>query len=135
MGRKRPPISFPELEGRGRKAILRTTEEVQAEEEILASQEAGKPGNQNASNVDDQRETGRSSLGKATYRLSQEALDEIDDAKRILRRQYQLKVSLEEIAEEAIRAVYQDLLENQHASILVSQLSEKKARRDTTRMT
>jgi hypothetical protein len=39
MAKKRPPISFPELEGRGRGAILRSAEEIQAEEEQLQSNE------------------------------------------------------------------------------------------------
>ena len=36
MARKRPGFSFPELERRGRNAILRTSTEVQAEEALLA---------------------------------------------------------------------------------------------------
>jgi hypothetical protein len=39
MAKKRPEFSFPELEHRGRNAILRSTAEVQAEEALLA--EAG----------------------------------------------------------------------------------------------
>jgi hypothetical protein len=35
MARKRPTFSFPELEGRGRQAILRTPEEIRAEQELL----------------------------------------------------------------------------------------------------
>jgi hypothetical protein len=33
--RKRPTFSFPELEGRGRQAILRTPEEIRAEQELM----------------------------------------------------------------------------------------------------
>ena len=36
MAKKRPEFSFPELEHRGRNAILRSTAEVQAEEALLA---------------------------------------------------------------------------------------------------
>lgn len=44
MAKKRQSFSFPELEGRGRGAILRTAEEVQAEQELLQSQQADAPG-------------------------------------------------------------------------------------------
>jgi hypothetical protein len=39
MARKRPPLSFPELEHRGQRAILRSSDEVQAEEEQLAAEQ------------------------------------------------------------------------------------------------
>jgi hypothetical protein len=39
MARKRPPLSFPELEHRGRGAILRSAQEVQAEQELLQARE------------------------------------------------------------------------------------------------
>jgi hypothetical protein len=39
MARKRPEFSFPELEHRGRNAILRSPEEVQAEEALLDESE------------------------------------------------------------------------------------------------
>jgi hypothetical protein len=41
MAKKRPEFSFPELEHRGRNAILRSTAEVQAEEALLAQADAG----------------------------------------------------------------------------------------------
>ena len=117
MASKRKPISFPELEPKGKNAILRSANEVQAEEEMLAHQHASMP--------DDQHAGGRAHYQKVTYRLSAEAIEAIDDAKRVLRRQYKLKASLEEIADKAILAAYADLLANQHASFLVSQLSSK----------
>ena len=40
MAKKRPPFSFPELEQRGRNAILRSAEEVRAEEALLSDAEA-----------------------------------------------------------------------------------------------
>lgn len=39
MAKKRPDFSFPELEHRGRNAILRSSEEVQAEEALLGESE------------------------------------------------------------------------------------------------
>ncbi len=128
MANKRRPVSFPELDAapKGKGAILRSAEEVEAEQQILESQQSGILDIQNASmpeswnsNLPDVPQVGnRAGYPKATYRLSPEALEAIDDAKRVLRRRYQAKVTLEEIAEEAILAAYRDLLENQNASLL-----------------
>ena len=146
---KRPSLSFPELEGRGRRAILRTSEEVRADEEMLerrdaggpALREASSPEGQNAGNPviqtssmpesqtsgepEPQKAGGRMSYPKATYRLRPETLDAIEEAKRLLRRTYKLRVSLEDIAEEAILAAHRDLLERRQASNLVSRLARK----------
>jgi hypothetical protein len=170
MANKRKPISFPELdqmeprtEPRGRRAILRSVEEVEAEEQMLDIQNAGVPalwqtGNtaiqhsrspenqetsipasQDVGAPNRQEETSsevpeslsannRARYTKVTYRLSPDAIDAIEEAKSILRRKYKLKVSLEEIAEEAIIAVCCDLLENQDASMLVNKISSKQAK-------
>ena len=179
MANKRPPLSFPELEGRGRRAILRTSEEVQAEEELLATQHAGIPAIQHTGEVPDSnaaehltshslgaahvplsspprrtapeprpaapafpipdasmpafQDAGQPSYVKVTYRLSPAAVDAIEEAKRILRRQYHIKANLEEIAEEAILAACRDLLENQHASNLARQLSSKTANKKASK--
>jgi hypothetical protein len=154
MASKRPPMSMPELEARGRHAILRSAEEVQAEEALLQqqpeSQNSGKPESQhprntespNAGNTarrtprkpadqenripDDQQpgaENGQTRV-KVTYRLSPEAFDAIYEAKQLLRRR-RIKASLEEIAEEAIMAAYQDLLDNPGHSMLERKLPRK----------
>src|SRR5690349_19083031 len=60
---------------------------------------------------------------KATYRLCDEALDAIEDAKKILKRQYSLKVNLEEIVETAVLDAYQDLAKNKEKSNLVATYS------------
>jgi hypothetical protein len=133
--RKRPPLSFPELEHRGAGAILRSAEEVQTEEEMLARQQPGMPAENKPSSLardvaaEAPGSTSRTSYPKATYRLRPETLEAIDDAKRILRRQHGIKVSLEDIAEEAILAAYTDLLENQQTSMLAMQLASKQANR------
>ena len=169
MANKRPPLSFPELEGRGRRAILRTSEEVQAEEELLENQQAGNPENQtndrmdgldrnhsvhampgmtpaqvvpapspqsgsSARNPENQPTGHRSQYIKVTYRLSPAAVDAIEDAKRILRRQYNLKALLEEIAEEAIIVAYRDLLENQQSSNLAGQIARKPANKKSRKL-
>jgi hypothetical protein len=135
MANKRQPLTFPELEGRGRRAILRSADEVQAEQETLTSTPEREPEIQNAS-IPDFQNASRTQYVKATYRLHPEAIDAIEDAKRILRRQYNLRVSLEEIAEQAVLAAYRDLLENQQTSNLYLQLARppanKKARKPET---
>ena len=135
MANKRRPVSFPELDAapKGKGAILRSAEEVEAEQQILESQQSGNldtqissmPESWNSDLPDALQVGNRAGYPKATYRLSPEALEAIDDAKRVLRRRYQAKVTLEEIAEEAILAAYRDLLENQDASLLADTFAGK----------
>jgi hypothetical protein len=131
MASKRRPISFPELEPRGKGAILRTPEEIQAEQEAgeqetLENQYSGNQENQHTGIREDQkpgREADRATYTKVTYRLSPEAVDAINEAKHILRRTYRMKVNLEEIAEAAILEAVRDLQEKEHASFLVTKFS------------
>ena len=133
MANKRRPVSFPELDAapKGKGAILRSAEEVEAEQQMLENQRASNLESQNTSIPESRNNDlpegpqlgNRAEYPKATYRLSPEALEAIDDAKRVLRRRYQAKVTLEEIAEEAILAAYRDLLENQDASFLASKFA------------
>ncbi len=62
---------------------------------------------------------------KMTYQLNPDVLDALEDAKRTLKRQYKLKVSLAEIVEEAIRHMSQDLQENKETSKLVIVFTRK----------
>lgn len=73
----------------------------------------------------------RETYTKATYRLCDEAIDAIEHAKRLLRRQYKIKVNLEEIAEEAILKAYKDLISNKEKSALVATFSGKPAKQKT----
>jgi hypothetical protein len=169
MANKRTPLKFPELDelepqAKGRRAILRTVEEVEAEEQLLVNNKAGKPENQKTSipenkyssnpesrkssnpenkyagipdvsdvhdaldlqAVPESQDAGnRNRYPKVTYRLNPDAIDAIEVAKRLLRRQYNMKVSLEEIAEEAILEACNDLLKNQKSSKLVNKFSGK----------
>lgn len=156
MANKRKPLTFAELDDlepkpKGRRAILRSAEEVEAEKQVIdrGSQQTGilvfqktsipenkyssDPetqqdvilGSQDTSIPESQEAGNRNRYPKVTYRLSPDAIDAIDEAKRLLRRRYDTKVSLEEIAEEAILQAYNDLLENQNASNLVNKLSGK----------
>ena len=106
---------------------------------MLENQQTGKPANQHTGDTEIWRagtpETEgkgrRTGYPKATYRLSPEALEAIDETKRMLRRRYKIKASLEEIAEEAILAACHDLLENQQASMLVLKFSGKQEDQQT----
>ena len=70
----------------------------------------------------------RTAYPKATYRISPEAVEALEDAKRTLRRTYKLKATLEEIAETALIAIYADLMDNKDSSILVNQFAGDPAR-------
>jgi hypothetical protein len=83
------------------------------------SQQPREPENQQPS-------THRRSI-KVTYRVSEETVEAIDDIRRLLWRRYHIKVPLEAIAERAILAAYDDLLANQHTSMLVSTLASNPA--------
>lgn len=163
MAQKRKPLTFPELddmEPKGKHAILRTPDEIAAEQALLEHQDAheqpaeaeeptpgpeadgaqqkpsrrrssrgiGKGTAQNRESANVPATTNRASYQKATYRLSPEALEAIEDAKRILRRQHSIKVNLEEIAEEAILAAYRDLEKNKQASNLVNKFAGKRVK-------
>ena len=83
---KRPVFIFPELESRGRRAILRSNEEVNAELSVL--EEA----------VEEPKER-----VKVTYRFRPDAVEAVEDIRRILRRQYGVrKVNREDIAQVAV---------------------------------
>lgn len=62
---------------------------------------------------------------KVTYQLDPDVIDLLDDAKRILKKQYKLKVSLNAIVEEAIRMACEDLEENKETSKLVNLFTRK----------
>ena len=99
---KRPVFIFPELETRGRGAILRTNEEVAAE--IDALQEAEEP----------------KERIKVTYRFPPEAVEAVEDIRRILRRQHGVrKVNREDIAQAAVMEALRDLEERGDSSFIV----------------
>jgi hypothetical protein len=123
MTAKRKRLTFSELdelEPRGKHAILRTAEEILAEQAPpdRSETEPTPPAARTADPVSPLA-VNRARYAKATYRLSPVALDAIEESKRLLRRQYGIKVNLEEIAEEAILAAYRDLIDNAQHSHLV----------------
>jgi len=119
MARQRAPIRFDELDKpQGRGSILRSRAEVLAEEEG-----SGLPVSRNSADAAD-RNLGRGGVDrttfmKATYRISPEAIEAIDEIKRRLRALMGRRVTYEEIAEVALLAALGDLTQNRDSSFLV----------------
>jgi hypothetical protein len=117
MARKRQPLTFSELEARGRGAILRTREEIEAEEAALAqgitqlpdTQISGFPETRTPGNPETGPRVGRAAYQKVTYRISPEAVEAVDQIRRLLRQNHGLRVSREEIAEAALLHALKDL--------------------------
>ena len=102
---KRPAFVFPELESRGRRTILRTNEEVAAELDALETAE------------EDIRER-----VKVTCRFRPEAVEAVEDVRRILRRQFGVrKVNREDIAQIAVIQALKSLENEGARSYLVQE--------------
>jgi hypothetical protein len=84
---------------------------------------SGFPDNQKARIQEIQNVTKREFYTKVTYRICDEAVDALEDAKKHLKRQYKLKVNMEEIVETAIIELYKDLTQQGEKSVLVSKYS------------
>ncbi len=105
---RRPVFIFPELESRGRHVILRSNEEVAAEIDLLEEAEA-----------EDTRER-----VKVTYRFQPDAVEAVEDIRRILRRQYGVrKVNREDIAQAAVLEALRLIEEQGDASFLVREFA------------
>ena len=103
---KRPVFIFPELEARGRHAILRSTEEVSAEIDALAEVEEPKE------------------RVKVTYRFRADAVEAVEDIRRILRREYGVrKVNREDIAQAAVLEALKQLEGQGDACFLVREFA------------
>jgi hypothetical protein len=103
---KRPVFVFPELESKGRRTILRTNEEVAAEIDALRE-------------VEDAKER-----IKVTYRFRSDAVEAVEDIRRILRRNYGVrKVNREDIAQAAVLDALRDLEERGPASFLAREFT------------
>ena len=74
-------------------------------------------------NLEVQNATKREYYTKVTYRICDKAVDALEDAKKHLKRQYKLKVNMEEIVETAIIEIYKDLPQKGEKSVLVSKYS------------
>ncbi len=108
---KRPSFAFPELEGRGRHAILRPAPEVAAELATLERQAQAE-----AAAVKERI--------KVTYRFTPEAVEAVEDIRRILRRRYGVhKVNREEVAQEAVLEAFRQLEESGADSFLAKRFT------------
>ena len=67
----------------------------------------------------------RATYPKVTYQLNPTVTNLLQDAKIALQRQYNIKISLVEIVEEAIQRACTDLQENKETSFLVSLFTRK----------
>ena len=104
---KRPVFIFPELESRGRRTILRSNEEVAAELDALH----------------DAEEETKERI-KVTYRFRPDAVEAVEDIRRILRRQHGVrKVNREDIAQAAVLEALRNLEERGDASFLVDEFA------------
>ena len=113
---KRPIFAFPELDSRGRRAILRTVEEVSAELEVLEQQST------DDTSMDIERV-------KVTYRFRPDAVEAVEDIRRILRRHHGVrKVNREDIAEEAVIEALKQLEEFGANSFLVHRFTNARTR-------
>ena len=93
---KRPAFVFPELESRGRRTILRSTEEVTAELDALETVEE----------EEDVKER-----VKVTYRFRPDAVEAVEDIRRILDVKDGL-LALEDGTRQAIVSLMRDLRDN-----------------------
>ena len=104
---KRPTFTFPELEGRGRRTILRSAQEVSTELEALERQQAEEAASQ-------------MERVKVTYRFEPAAVEAVEDIRRILRREHGVrKLNREDIAQAAVFEALRRLEEEGADSFLV----------------
>ena len=109
---KRPAFAFPELEGRGRRAILRSADEVSAELTALEQESA-------------QDEDSPKDRVKVTYRFRPEAVEAVEDIRRMLRREHGVrKVNREDIAQAAVMEALRDLEQNGRESFLAKRFGQ-----------
>jgi hypothetical protein len=105
---RRPTFVFPELDSRGRRTILRSSEEVSAEVTAL-----------------EQSETEPQERVKVTYRFLPEAVEAVEDIRRILRRQHGIrKVNREDIAQAAVIEALRNLETNGAESFLAKEFGQ-----------
>jgi hypothetical protein len=110
-------------ENSGIPEIKKTRNQENKNSRNLENKLSSNPENQNSGIPENKNYPKREFFTKATYRLCDEALDALEDAKRILKRKYNAKVNLEEIVETAILEVHKDLIQNEEKSQLVSKYS------------
>ena len=102
-----------------------TRNHVSQETSFQENKQARKLGNKEPVKHVNQETSKRVTYPKVTYQLNPSVINLLQDTKIALQRQYQVKVSLAEIVEEAIQQACTDLQANKETSFLVSKLTSK----------
>ena len=114
-------------------SLMRSTKQNPGNQKIRKSetQDIVKPVFQETRNPGNQEHGKRASYPKKTYNLHPDVVDMIDEIKRKLARQYQIKASREEIVEEALKETYKDFDHSQETSKLVIHFTRKSGNQET----
>ena len=102
-----------------------TRKQVSQETSFQENKQARKLENKEPVKQVSQETSKRVTYPKVTYQLNPSVINLLQDTKIALQRQYDLKVSLAEIVEEAIQHACTDFQENKETSFLVSKLTSK----------
>ena len=95
------------------------------ETRLQANKQASKLVNKEAVKHVSQETSKRATYPKVTYQLNPTVTNLLQDTKIALQRQYNVKVSLAEVVEEAIQHACTDLQKNKETSFLVSLFTRK----------
>ncbi len=123
VGQVRPnaPLDQQLFQSKPRRQTQEAPSQASTEASTLASLETSKQGNGDTRSLPSKQ----AQIRKATFGLAVADLDNLDDTKRILSRQYGIRTSKERIVSEGIRLLFEDLQANKETSILVSKLAGK----------
>jgi hypothetical protein len=115
--KKPAPAVQEENKETGKQAIMQTSIQENVETRSQENIQTGKQGNKD--------HKASTNYPKVTYQLDPDVIDMLEDAKRTLKKQHKLKVSLNAIVEEAIRMACEDLEVNKKTSKLVNLFASK----------
>jgi len=123
VGQVRPnaPLDQQLFQSKPRRQTQQALSQASTEASNLDSVETSKKGDKETRILPSKQ----TQIRKATFGLLVEDLDNLDDMKRILNRQYGIRTSKERIVSEGIRLFFEDLQQNKETSILVSKLARK----------
>jgi len=123
VGQVRPNAALDQqlFQSKPRRQTQEPSSQVSTEASILDTSGTRKQGNVDTGSLPSKQPQ----IRKATFGLPVEDLDDLDDMKRILSRQYGIRTSKERIVSEGIRLLFEDLQGNKETSILASKLARK----------
>jgi len=123
VGQVRPNAALDQqlFQSKPRRQTQEAPSQVSTETSNIESLEARRQGSGEASILPSKQ----AQIRKATFGLPVEDLDNLDDMKRILSRQYGIRTSKERIVSEGIRLLFEDLQGNKKTSILAIKLAGK----------